>query len=294
MFIFLLWFKEAFLGLVKNFWWNSVAFLMSLVCLLAFSLAFVSGNTAEYFSTKLNERLEIQVDIAEGYTVYNDYKNALLENSEVSEITFISKTEAEQRMIEEMGEDSTVLEIFNGENIFPAQFIVKVHDAKDIEVVAKKIEKLNFADNVLYGKEYIDTLLNITSKVKKAGYYVTIGGAVFVIFLVMWVIRMNIEQRKEEIGIKQLIGSSFFTIRMPFVLEALLLMGAASTATYYIFSSLYKEFVTYINQELPMSSLALIDISLVQDNLMAPLFGLALLLGLFGSVFATNRHLKRV
>ncbi|PDZ94432.1 hypothetical protein CON36_33810 [Bacillus cereus] len=294
MFVFLLWFKEASIGLIRNFWWNSVAFLMSLVCLVAFSISFVSGTTAEYFSSKLNQRLEIQVDIADGHMNYNEMKNQLMEDKRISEVKFISKEDAQNRMIEEMGNDAKVLDIFNGKNIFPAQFIVKVHKAENIEDVAKKIDGLDYSEKVLYGKEYIDKMLTVTEKVKKIGYYVTIGGSIFAVLLVMWVIRMNIEQRKDEIGIKQLIGSSSLTIRMPFILEALLLMGTSSIAAYYLFAKLYGEFVSYINQELPMSSLALLKVGTVQESLILPLFGLALAIGLFGSIFSTNKHLKRV
>jgi cell division transport system permease protein len=294
MFVSLLWFKEAFVGLYRNIWWNAVAFLMSLVCLLAFSMAFVAGHTADYFSSKLNERLEIQVNIKDKFTNYDEIKNKLLQDERVNEVTFVSKDEAQKQMIKEMGKDATVLQIFNGQNIFPAEFIVKVKDANKIQSVSQDIQKMQFADKVLYGKEYIDKLLSITSKVKTFGYYATIGGSIFVVFLVMWVIRMNIEQRKKEISIKQLIGSGNFTIRMPFVLEAIMLMAVSSLATFYLFTNLYKQFTTYLNRELPISNLALIDVHTVQHSLMMPLFLLALALGIFGSVFATSKHLKRI
>lgn len=292
MFVFLLWIKEAFTGIMRNFWWNSVAVLMALICLLFFAISYISGNTAEQFSERLNQRLEIQVDIAGNNTEYSEIKKEILKDNRISSIEFISKDDAQRNMIKEMGKDSDVLKIFNGENIFPAQFVIKVKNPEDIESVANNLSKSSYFEKVLYGKEYIDKLLKITSKIKKVGYYVTIAGAIFVVLLVVWVIRMNIEQRKDEISIKQLIGASSITIRMPFLIESLLLMWISSLAAYYIFSKLYTTFISYITKELPMSSLTFLDISTVQSQIFLPLFGLAGIIGLLGSVVATTKHLK--
>jgi hypothetical protein len=38
----------------------------------------------------------------------------------------------------------------------------------------------------------------------------------------------------------------------------------------------------------------ILEVSQMQSNLIVPLFGTAAMLGIFGSVFATNKHLKRV
>jgi len=292
MFVFLLWIKEAFTGIIRNFWWNSVAVLMSLICLLFFSISYISGNTAEHFSERLNQRLEIQVDISDNNTNYGEIKEEVLEDNRISNIEFVSKDDAQRNMIKEMGKDSDVLKIFNGENIFPAQFIIKVKNPEDIESVANNLSKSPYFEKVLYGKEYIDKLLQITGKLKKVGYYITIAGAVFVVLLVVWVIRMNIEQRKDEISIKQLIGASSMTIRMPFLIESLLLMWISSIAAYYIFLKLYTTFISYVTNELPMSSLTFLDVSTVQSQVTLPLFGLAGVIGLLGSIVATTKHLK--
>lgn len=292
MFVFLLWIKEAFTGIIRNFWWNSVAVLMSLICLLFFSISYISGSTAEHFSERLNQRLEIQVDIADNNTNYSEIKEEVLEDNRISNIEFVSKDDAQRNMIKEMGKDSDVLKIFNGENIFPAQFIIKVKNPEDIESVANKLSKSPYFEKVLYGKEYIDKLLQITDKIKKVGYYITVAGAIFVVLLVVWVIRMNIEQRKDEISIKQLIGASSITIRMPFLIESLLLMWISGIAAYYIFSKLYTTFISYVTNELPMSSLTFLDVSTVQSQVTLPLFGLAGIIGLLGSIVATTKHLK--
>lgn len=292
MFVFLLWFKEAAKGVLRNFWWNTVAFSLSLICLFAFAVFYSAGDNAEYFSEQLNDKLEITVNVNENVTNYSEIKERLSSDERVSQVEFVSKEQAQTKMETEMGEDTQVLEIFDGKTIMPAQFIVKLHNAEEIETLAKDIQNRIYSDRVLYGKEYIDTLLDVSAKFKEYGLYASLLGALFVITIVMFVIRMNIEQRKEEIKIKGLIGSSMFTIRMPFILEAIALMGASSVAVYFLFSNLYQKLNVFILEQLPM--VEILSLAEMQESLLIPLFGTAAILGIFGSVFATNKHLKRV
>lgn len=293
MFVPLLWIKEAMVGLFRNFWWNIAAFVLTFVCLVGFSMSFVAGNNAEHFSKIINEKLTIQMDIKDGAVNYSEIKEELLSDSRVKEVQFVSKDEAYKMMEKEMGEASSILEIFE-ENIFLAQFIIHLYEPENIEAVAKEIENKPYAENVLYGKEYAETLLAFTSKFKKVGLYVTIGSGMFVVFLVMLAIKMNIEQRKDEIKIKQLIGSGMMTIKMPFVLEALFLMGTASIVTYFVFIYLYEQAELYFQNKLSNNDFEILSSVVVKEELMLPLFGLALALGLFGSLISTNRKLKRI
>lgn len=293
MFVPLLWVKEAFVGLFRNFWWNLAAFVLTFVCLMGFSLSFIAGNNAEHVSNVINEKLTIQVDIKEEVTNYSELRKDILADSRVEAVEFISKEETHEMMVKEMGEDAAVLEIFDG-NIFLAQFVVHLYEPAQVESVAKMLEKKDYANKVLYGKEYAKTLLSFTSKFETAGMYVTIASGLTVIFLVMLAIKMNIEQRKDEIKIKQLIGSSMLTIKAPFILEALLLMGAASTATYYAFIYLYERIESYVQQKFVNEDLQLLSSVIVREDLIIPLFGLALALGFLGSLLSTTRKLKRI
>ena len=285
-----LWFKEASVGLFRNFWWNSIALVLSIVCLTAFAISFAAGNNAEHFSDMLNEKVEIQLNVKEGQTNYNEIQQDLALDERINEISFVSKDEAYEKMTSEMGEDYTVLEIFD-ENPLPAQFIVKVNNPDDLDAVAKSVEGKEYTDKVLYGKEYIQRLLEITTMSKKIGLGVTILGAIFVVFLVTVAIRMNIQQRKEEVRIKHLVGSGMLTTRMPFVLEALMLMAIGSIASYYLFAFLYKELEVFVAAKIPY--LQILSSSSMTETLFQPLFGLALFMGLFGSIIASNRHLSK-
>lgn len=293
MFVPLLWIKEALVGLFRNFWWNVSAFVLTFICLIGFSLSYVAGDNAEHLSSVINEKLTIQVDVKDNVTNYSEIQVSLLSDERVEKVEFISKDEAYQIMSKEMGEDSAVLEIFE-ENIFPAQFIVHLHSPEQVEAVAEVIEGQDFAGKVLFGKEYAETLLSFTDRFKTAGLYVTIGSALFVIFVVMLAIKMNIEQRKDEIKIKQLIGAGMLTIKMPFILETMILMVAASTAAYFGFVYVYEQAETYFREKLANQDLQLLDVVIVQEELLLPLFGLALILGFLGSVLSTNRKLKRL
>lgn len=290
MYVWLLWIKEAFVGLFRNFWWNSIAFGLSLVCLIAFLFSYSAGKNAEHFSTLLNERMEIQVDLKENVVNYEEIEKVLLSDTRVKEVNFVSKEEAIEIVRTEMGSDADVLDLFE-ENIFPARFIVSLNNVEEIALLANDIEKMGISERVLYGEQFLDRLLQITDNIKKLGFLATIIGSIFTIFLVMVAIRMNIEQRREEIRIKKLIGSGSLTIRMPFVLEALFLMMIASLSSFFLFSYLYIRIEEFISSQIPY--LTMLDDKIMLETLTLPLFGLALTIGFFGSFISTNRNVKK-
>lgn len=286
----MLWLGDTAKGLMRNFWGNMTAVLLTIACLTLFSLSFVAGLNAKNFANVLNDKIEIRVDVKKSVTDYQKTKRELAEIYEVAEVRFVSKEEAFKMMEKDMGDDAEVLHALE-ENPFPARFVIKVKNPSDIQDVVEKIKEMDIADNMQYGKEYVQDLIAFTKTIQRIGYLVTIAAAIFTIYIVANVMKYNIDKRKDELRIKRLTGADMLTIRLPFILEALILTAFSSLIVYQLFSWGYGKIESMIKETIMYAPL--LTKADVSHELLYPLFGIALAIGLIGSVISTQRFIAK-
>lgn len=289
----LLWIREAFIGFFRNLGWNIAALFLSVFCLLGFSVSFVAGENAKFFAQQLGEKVEIQLDLLE--TVEEGQHATIIERIEtlpqVKEISYISKEETYEKVQQDMGEDADILEVLD-ENPFSARLVIKLHTPDQVEQVASEIGTWDIASNIQYGEGYVEKLLSITDTVSKIGYLVTAIVALATVYIVSSVIKFNIDQRKQEIKVKQLTGTGIFTIRLPFLLEALIITGLSSLVVYSAFYFGYELVVQQITHMVPY--IPMIEPSYIVEGVSKWLFILAFGIGIVGSLLSTSRNLEKI
>lgn len=289
----LLWIREAFVGFFRNLGWNVAALFLTVFCLLGFSISFVAGENAKFFAQELGEKVEIQLDLLE--TIEEGQHSAIIDRihtiPEVKEITYISKEETYEKVQNDMGEDADILEVLD-KNPFSARIVVKLHAPDQVEKIAAEMDAWGVASNIQYGEGYVEKLLSITDSVSKIGYFVTAIVALATVYIVSSVIKFNIDQRKQEIKVKQLTGTGIFTIRIPFMLEALLITGLSSLAVYSAFYFGYDFVVAEISHMAPY--IPMIESSYIVNGVSKWLFILAFGIGIVGSLLSTSRNLEKI
>lgn len=290
MFVFRLWVKEAFVGLWRNLWWSMSAIFLAVLCLLMFAASYASGMNAEHLAGFLDEKLEIKAFILDSETNYDEMEQEITSWEEVKTVEFESKETALDKLKTDMGEDADILEALDT-NPLPASFIVKIHTPEEVSTVVERLNGLGSMEEVKYGEEHIEKMLTATEFLRNAGIILTALAAVFTIFVVISVIRLNIIQRKNEIRVKQLIGASMFTIRFPFVLEALVLTVSSSVIVYYLFSYGYQKLIDSIKSAVPYAPI--LDAQPITQEIVLPLIGLAIIIAVVGSIFSVRRFLKK-
>ncbi|MBI4681847.1 MAG: ABC transporter permease [Nitrospirae bacterium] len=170
-------------------------------------------------------------------------KNQLAEDIDIIEVKYISKDTALEELRKTLGANTLIFEGLN-ENPLPSSFELKLKsDLLSPEIIinkAAKIEKMSGVEEVQYGEKWLSSLYTI-SKTMKTGSIV-IGGAVFIAitFITYSTIKIFFYRRKEEIETLKLLGATRSFIRMPFLLEGLIigLLGGiiSSLAIFSIYS----------------------------------------------------------
>jgi len=294
MFVVWLWIKEAFIGLFRNMRWNMTAIFLSTVCLFLFAASFVVGMNANYFAKLLDEKIEVKIYLLETVTDYEKIEADIKKLDNVKTVKFISKEEALRDMKKDLGEDGDMLDALD-KNPLAASFVVKLHDPSKLQMFVSQVEKMNVSEYTSYGKGFVEKILLSAKAISKGGYILTLFGIVFTVFVVFTAIQNNIARRKEEIRIKQLIGAGPLTVRVPFVLEAILLTGISSGIVYGVFYYGLPKTMTSIMGSIKeaIPNFRFLDPYEMVDELFVPLFVLSLLIGFVGSTLSTYRNIKK-
>lgn len=290
MFVGWLWLKEAFLGLMRNKRWNLTAIFITTSCLFLFSTSFAVGLNAKHFAKSFDQKIEIRIDLKESAKDYSRIQRSLEEMPNVKSVEFVSKSEGLKSFKKELGKDADMLDEL-GKNPLAARFVVKVKDTSRIQQTVDAINKMKIAESVQYGKNFVEKILVSAKAISKFGYICTAVGAIITIIVVFSSIQNNIYQRKNEIRIKQLIGAGYLTIRIPFILEALILMCVSSGIVYLAFYYGFARLMEKIHSSIPFFTF--LDPNTVLQQLWIPLGGLALVVGFVGSALSTYRNINK-
>lgn len=245
--------KEAF-RLIKR---AKVSFFLSLIS-LSISVLLITASLALIQSSEL-----IQKKIKEDISI-NLYLKDNLQPDQISEIgivlksrgyvktvNYIDKNKAAEIFIRETGEDFRKLLDYNP---LPASFIVTLKDnyfnQDSLNTIIASLSGINGINDIGFKDEFIYKLISILNSVKKY-IFITTGIILFIsVYIVYSTVRLIISSRFEELETMKLVGAKLITIKMPVILNSMLvglIAGLISTAIFMLFISVFTEYINKIN-----------------------------------------------
>jgi cell division transport system permease protein len=154
-------------------------------------------------------------------------RTALAEDDRIASAQYIPKKEGLRELRDRMkGQiDTSILT----ENPLPDKFRVSVRDPDEVPAVAAHIRKIAGVENVDYGQDVVQRLLQLAGVAHRVGLAVIAVSILVAGIIISNTIRLTVFARRREISIMQLVGATNMYIRMPFICEGLLdgLAGAA-------------------------------------------------------------------
>lgn len=285
------WLKEAFISLKRNFVWNAWSSILIVVCFFSFAVVLTAGLTAQYLASALEQKVDISVDLKPIDANYIDIKSELEKINGIKSVSFVSKEQTYQEMLVSLGDNDRVLRDL-GDNPFYDSFVIQLVNPQEVKRVANEIQKKPYALEVEYGSAVSSTLFKITDAIQSWGIVITVAVAIITSLIVFVVIRSNISQRKLEIEIKQRVGASMFSVRTPYIIEALMLNSVSVIIVYGFFYIGYDWVVMKANSKVPFAPF--LDKGDVMGAILMPLLLLGFSCAFIGSVLSTQRYLKRL
>ena len=287
--------RDAFKSVIRNFSLSLASISCITITLIIVSIALIASFNVKNFTTAIERDMTIVVfldnDVTEKEINQVEFDIKAIEN--VERYTFQTKNEVKERMQEESEVFNTVLSSWEDEESpLKDTFQVKVKDIEKIKATADEIKSLENVSVVRYGEGMVDKMVTAFSSIEKVTYGVVIALVIVTVFLIINTIKLTISARRKEIGIMRLVGASNITIKLPFIIEGMILglMGSIlpiglTTYGYLVF---YKHFDGYLYSKL--IQLIVPEPFIYKASLIV--LGIGMLVGMIGSASAVRRYLK--
>lgn len=234
----------------------------------------------------LQKEAEINVYLEEGFK--DEEINRLIQSigriDGVREVRLVNEEESYNRMVDILGKESRILELF-GDNPFSSFIEVKIHIDK-IDSILETLSLLDEIQHIRDNKEVIDRLQKIITMLTVLGVLVITAVGISTLVVVSHIIRQGIYNNREMINTLKLLGAPDGFIGFPFLLEGLFLTvgggilatGLGAIVIHYGYSQMggYLPFIPLPSKEVVISSLTILTMSL------------SCILGIVGSLFGLS------
>ena len=148
---------------------------------------------------------------------------SLQEIENVASVKYISRDEALEGQMERLGNAAYLMDALKEDNPLPATYYVKVKDLELLGDTVAKLQELPLVMEVNSPTDMAATLVGIKKAVNYGGLaIVAILGAVSIL-IVSNTIKLTIFSRRKEISIMKYVGATDPFIRLPFLVEGVLI-----------------------------------------------------------------------
>ncbi len=287
--------RDAFKGVFRNFSLSLASISCITITLIVVAISIILSYNVNNFTELVEKDVTIVAFIDNALTdeEIDTIKDEISIIDNVDEYEFISKNDITDDMRDSSDVFDNVMKNWSDdENPIQNTYQVKVTDIKYIEDVAKQIEKIDGVTLVKYGEGIIEQLISTFSLIHTISLGAVVALVLVTAFLISNTIKITISSRQREISIMRLIGASNLNIRIPFIIEGLVLGALGSIIpiiiTIYGYETLYSQF----NGQLFSPFIKLIPpVPFVYVTSLV-LLGIGILVGMFGSWRAVRKHLK--
>ncbi len=287
--------RDAFKGVFRNFSLSLASISCITITLIVVAVSIVLSYNVDNFTNLVEKDVTIVafLDNELDDEQIDGIKDKISVVDNVEKYEFISKSDITKDMMESSDIFESIMKNWSDEeNPIQNTFQVKVEDINDIDKAAKDIKKIEGVTLVKYGEGMVEQLVSAFDVVHKICLISVVALILVTAFLISNTIKITISSRQREISIMRLIGASNLNIRIPFIIEGLLLGALGSIIpiimTIYGYISIYQKF----NGQLFSPFIKLIPPTPFVYTTSLLLLGIGIIVGMFGSWRAVRKHLK--
>lgn len=283
--------KEGF----KNVWNNRIMSIAS-VCVLVSCL--VLTGAASLLSVNVSKVVD-SVGQSNETTVYIDDKYSQLEAvyvgkkiekvDNVASVEFYSKDDAFRHYKDELGDELFAL-IEKDRNPLPDAFIVVMDDLSLYDETVEKIQQIEGVDSINNRGDFAKKLTEISNLISVISFGIVIALTVISLFIIANTIRATMYSRRYEISIMKSVGATNMFVRIPFLIEGMLIGLISALVATGGLSLLYEGVAQAISASMPIDYIPLADVIII----IAVAFAVSgILVGFFGSFISIRKYLKK-
>ena len=287
--------RDAFKSVVRNFSLSLASITCITITLIIIASALLLSENVKNFTDEIEKDVTIvaflESDVKDD--TRENFETSLKKNLNVETFDYKSKDEVKNEMAKENKTFSSVLsEWDDASNPLKDTYTIKVRDVKSIGKTAKEIEGTDGVNSVQYGEGLVEKLVGVFDAIEKITYIAALALIIVTVFLIINTIKLTIFSRKREIGIMRLVGASNSRIKLPFVIEGIILGMIGSIIPILVVVFGYTGLYDYFGGVLFSPVIKLVSPIPFVVNTSLIILGIGMVVGMVGSARAVRRYIK--
>ena len=263
-----------------------------MACLIIMGSVALLALNIDHLIDDLEDQNEVVAFVDDGLADEEEAKaigNEILKVNNVSSVEFVSRAQAMENYMSKY--DKSLMEGID-ETVFRHRFIIKLHNIEMLKETKLALEEVPGVAKVRAHQEYANTFVRIRNIVSGVSL-VLMAILVFVsMFIMSNTIKLATFSRREEIAIMKMVGASNGFIRLPFVIEGLVLGILGGGLGFLAQWGLYNLVTGSLMDSLAEGFLSPVQFMDVAPMVLVIYLAIGVLIGVFGGVNAIRNYLK--
>ena len=290
--------RYSFTQARKNIWRNGLMSLASLFtiasCLIILGIFTMLPLNVNHITSEIKEQCEIELFVRDDAS--QSRVNAVgeeiraLPNVKNAEL-FTKKQRLEYAKQDAFQGREELLEGYEEDNPFSDSYKIHLNDISLTKDTVTQLETIADVDHINNQQDFVDLVLSFSSVIKKCSIVIMLILLIVAIVIISNAIKLTVFNRRKEINIMKYIGATDSFIRVPFIIEGMLI-GLLGAATAFGLSSWgYVALSGYIGQ-LQMDLFTLLPYQQVAPFLGVIFIFAGCIIGMIGSMISMRKYLR--
>jgi cell division transport system permease protein len=200
--------------------------------------------------TRIKKNISINLFIKEetGNERIKKIEGQLNDAEYIQSVIYIDKETAAENFIKETGEDFRKILDYNP---LPASFRIFLKEEfaqpDSIENIIASLSAIDNIDEVVYQQKFINKLLTQLNNVKQYIFLITAALVLISIYIVYSTMQLIINSKYDELDTMKMVGAKMSTIKMPIILNGILIGIFAGLISFGLFYFLFYYFEIFLD-----------------------------------------------
>lgn len=284
--------KSASSSFVRNGIMTIASFITVTCCLFLFGVFLLFTTNMNYISEQIEAqceivaRININVDDARQQEIYS--RILALEN--VADAQLETKAQAFNNFKQKLGEDADVMEGLDKEDFLRSSIKITLDDIRKTKQTIAFVSMIDGIDEVENHQDIVGKVVKFTSAVKSGSAIAMLVLLLIAVFIIQNTIKLSVYAREKEIHIMKFVGATDHFIRMPFVIEGIMIGFLGFIVSFAVIALGYNAAIGSVASLINLFEFVSLQKCILQLAVSMAAFGV--LMGAAGSGMSLKRHLK--
>lgn len=264
-------------------------------CLIILGLFTIITLNVNNISDQVKDQCEVQLFLTQDASDerIQAIKNEIDSLPNVKESELFTKEDMLNFAKEDMFEGKEdLLTGFEGEeNPFSNSYKITLKDIEKTSETVDELKALNDVDHVENKQDVVNTVVSVSNIVKKLSLFVMALLLIIAIVIIANTVKLTVFNRRKEINIMKYIGATDRFIRVPFILEGMLIGFIGALISFGLISWGYISLLKYV-EAYQFNMFEVISYRTIAPVIAVLFVAVGCLIGIVGSVFSMRKYLK--